>query len=193
MPEAIIDGSGKGFQAKVDSSNRLTTAATTATAIEHAGIEGDSYNINTGKINLTGASASAVVYIKNNGERDLDIENVAIGVSDGTVSDIGELILVRNPTGGDIISDGTAVDMNQNRNFGSPKTLTVDVYKGKDGGTLSGGNDYALFFQGDNTRLFTDLDTILPRGTSLGITYNPKLSSGSVNVYVALILHLVEV
>ncbi len=190
MPETIKDGTGTGNQAKVDVTNRLLTRAITVTDAQNSADNGDAYNINTGKISISGAAASAIIYFKNNEDRNIHLESIAMGVSDGTVADIGELVMVRNPTGGDIISDKTAVAMNANRNFASNKSLTADVFNGKDGGTLTGGDDFALFFQGDNGRLFADVDTTIPKGASVGFTYDPNLASGTVNVYIALIVHL---
>jgi len=190
MSEQIIDGTGTGYKVKIDSTNKMGTRSVTTSDITEAAANGDAYNLNTGKINLTGAAASAIMYVQNNEPRDLYLDFIGLGVSDGTVSDIGELVLIRNPTAGDLITDATDVDMNANRNAGSNKVLAANVYKGKDGGTVTGGNNSALFFHGDNARLFGSLDIILPRGHSIGITYDPNLASGSVNVYAVLICHL---
>jgi hypothetical protein len=155
----------------------------------HAAADGNAYNINTGDVSFS--AAGTLIYVKNNEDRDLVIEALAVGVGNtGTHSDIGNITLVRNPTGGDLITDATAVSMNQNRDFGSNKTLTVDDYKGKSGGTLTGGNNIAQFYQGANGRLFADINLILPKGSSIGITYDPNLSSGSVNAYAAIICYL---
>ena len=66
MAEQIIDGTGTGAKVKVDSANRLHTHSVTEDLIEYAASQGDSYNINTGTINLTSATESALLYFKNN-------------------------------------------------------------------------------------------------------------------------------
>lgn len=182
----ILDGKGKGTKAQVDSSNRLRTHAVTESEQLHSAEEGNAYNINTGLISITGNAT--LVYIKNNGTNDLVINAIAIGSFEGiTHSDDPYITLVRNPTGGDLISDATAVSMNQNRNFGSNNTLTADIYKGKVSGTLTGGNNIAILQVTPGGRSFYEIDFLLPKGTSLGITLTANVNSGSANYYCALI------
>ena len=122
----IEDGKGGGKSAQVDSSNRLRTHAVSETEALHSAEEGTAYNINTGLITITGDAT--LIYLKNNEENDFVINSVALGSFEGiTHSDDPYITIVRNPTGGDLISDATAVSMNQNRNFGSSRTLTADV------------------------------------------------------------------
>lgn len=184
----IEDGRGSGTKARVDGNNHLHTHAITQAEILQALDKGDAYNINTGSI--TFSAAGTLIYIKNNEDQDLLIEAFAIGTGTGTFSDSGEITLIRNPTGGDLISDATAVSINQNRNHGSAKTLSVTVYKGKSGGTITGGNDSALVFQTGSTRSYNTINFLLPKGQSLAIKIDPKLSSGSMKAYAALICYL---
>ena len=137
------DGKGTGSKARVDANNRLHTQSVTEPEGLHSTEGGDAYNINTGLISITGDAT--LQYIKNNEDKDLVIEAIAIGSFEGiTHSDDPYITLVRNPTGGDLISDATAVSMNQNRNFGSNKTLSADAYKGKVSGTVTGGDNIAI-------------------------------------------------
>lgn len=184
----IEDGTGAGYKCKVDALNRLHVESTSVPEAVSQVYQGDAYNINTG--NITFSAAGTLLYIQNNEDQDLNIVAIAVGVGAGTTSDIGEITLVRNPTGGDLISDATAVSMNQNRNFGSTKTLTANAYKGKSGGTLTGGNNIALFYQGSSGRLFASIDFVIPKGQSMAITYDPKLSSGNTKAYAAVICYL---
>lgn len=182
----IQDGKGSGNKAQVDSANRVRTHAITEPEQLHATEEGDGYNINTGLISITGNAT--LLYLKNNGTKDIVINAVAIGSFEGiTHSDDPYITLVRNPTGGDLISDATAVSMNQNRNFGSSNTLTVDVYKGKVGGTLTGGNDIAILQVTPGSRSYYTIDFLLPKGSSIGIKLTANVSSGSANYYAALV------
>jgi hypothetical protein len=185
----IDDGKGDGFKARVDSNKRLHTQSVTEEESIHAAEIGDAYNINTGLISITGDAT--LMYIKNNENQDLIIEAIAIGSFEGiTHSDDPYITLVRNPTGGDLISDATAVSMNQNRNFGSNKTLTADAYKGKVSGTLTGGNDIAILQVNPATRSFYTINFVLPKGASMGIKLTANVTSGSANYYGAFICHL---
>jgi len=183
----IEDGKGTGYKGRVDRNNRIHTQSVQESEALHAAELGDGYNINTGDVTFT--AAGTLAYFKNDQIEDFVVEALAIGIGTGAVSEIGTLTLVRNPTGGDLITDATAVDMNANRNFGSNQTLeaTTLAYKGKSGGTITGGADIAQFYQGTNGRLFATINFILPKGASLGIRYNPNLSSGNVVAYCAVI------
>ena len=74
----IENGKGTGDKAKVDSSNRLATLATTITSAEDATERADSFNINSGLVTLTDASEQGILYVKNNGDRDLKISAIVV-------------------------------------------------------------------------------------------------------------------
>jgi hypothetical protein len=187
----INDGTGKGNQAKVDTNNRIHTQAVTESESLHSSEVGDAYNINTGNIALTGDGT--LIYLKNNEDKDLVIEAIAFGNNGlGTYTSVANprYTIVRNPTGGDLISDASAVSMNQNRNFGSNKTLTADTYKGKVSGTLTGGNDIAILEGTTDGRDYFTINFVLPKGSSIGIKYTANLSSGTAGIYAAIICFL---
>ena len=183
----LEDGKGSGREAQVDSSNRLRTHSVSETESLHASEEGQAFNINTGLISITGDAT--LIYFKNNEEKDFVVEAVALGSFEGiTHSDDPYITLVRNPTGGDLINDASAVSMNQNRNFGSKNSLADSLaYKGKVGGTITGGDDIAILQATPGGRSFYTIEFILPKGTSLGIKLTANVSSGSANWYCALI------
>lgn len=185
----IEDGTGQGLFARIDENNRLHVHAVQVTEVVHAAELGLAYNINTGQISITGDAT--LIYLKNNETKDLVISAIAVGNDGGATYSTRPLItVVRNPTGGDLISDATPVDMNQNRDFGSSRVLNVDVYKGKVGGTLTGGNDIAVIQSTTGGRDFFTLDFILPEGKSIGLTYDSNISSGTSQIYVAFIGYL---
>jgi hypothetical protein len=186
----IQDGKGQGYVAQVDNENRVRTQSVSETEALHNLELGNNYNINTGLISITGDAT--LLYIKNNEDKDLIVEALALAMADGNAvySDDPYLTIVRNPTGGDLISDKTAVSMNQNRNFGSTQTLTADVYKGKVSGTLTGGNDLAILQASSGGRAFYTIDLLLPKGSSVGIKLTANMSSGASNTYIAAITHL---
>ena len=182
----IEDGKGKGVWAQVDASSRLRTHAITEGEALHAAEEGNAYNINTGLISITGDAT--LLYLKNNENSDIVIDAIAVGSFEGiTHSDDPYLTVVRNPTGGDIISDATAVSMNANRNFGSSNTLVADIYKGKVGGTMTGGSDLAILQATPGGRSFYPLQLVLAKGSTIGVKLTANVSSGSANWYCAFI------
>jgi len=192
MAETIRDGTGGGYVAKVDSSNRLHTNAVTLNEQEEALKIGDAYNINTGIITLTNDSDTPILYVKNNNGSAMHIKTIAVGVGATTGgSGINTITVIRNPTAGTIISGATNVDINSNRNYASSNTLSdVLAYKGATGNTMTDGDDHIIFFQGNNGRLFAGIEEYIPKGTSMGIKFNPGSGNTSVDVYCALILHV---
>ncbi len=183
----ISDGTGSGNRAKV-SGQRLFIHAIQEDEGLNATEDGDAYNLNTGDIALTSSNVSGIMYCKNNESRDLHIQAVALGVdSAGTTNNVSKVVLIRNPTS---VSFSTAVDMNQNRNFGSSKTLTADVYKGAEGATVTGGNSIIQFYMASGSRLFAGIDMVLTKGDSMAVTIDTNTSSGTTTIYAALIIHL---
>tara|TARA_R110000868_G_scaffold186204_1_gene428464 strand:+ start:129 stop:719 length:591 start_codon:yes stop_codon:yes gene_type:complete len=189
----IVDGTGTGNQGKIDLNNRLHTKAITDTEGSDANVTGRAFNINTGELTLTSANESAVLYYKNNEIQDYVVTAIAVGLgpsTGGASTDIPVIKVTRNPTGGTIVDDATAVDINSNRNYGSSLTLTADTYKGGTDKTFTGDTDHIIFYQGENGRLFAGIDTVLPKGTSMGITITPATSNTSMTCYAALIGYL---
>ena len=189
MPDTIRDGSGKGYLAKVDENLRLFTNSVTEPQSDEANEDGDAYNLNTGKITLTDAVDTPVMYFKNNEDRDYIIESIAIGLgpTTGGSGGIPEVTFIRNPTTGTIIDNTTNVDINSNRNYGSNKTLTADVYKGATGNTMTDGVDHIFVYAKADARSFITIGEVLPKGTSFGIKIKPQASNTSMTVYTAII------
>ena len=195
MAEIIKDGTGKGNTAKVDNNNQLHTFSVTETEQRQASQLGNEYNINTGTIAYTGTGESSMIYFKNDESTDFIITAIAVGLGtrSATVTDAANITIIRNPTGGDIISDATAVSINSNTNFGSSNSLssTTLAYKGKDGGTITGGTDHALLYMTDG-RLYATLNVELPKGSSIAVKIDLNTSGGA-NAYCALIGYLKNV
>lgn len=187
----IGDGTGQGKFAKVGPKNRLHVHSVAEPEAVQSASEGNAYNINTGLISIT--ADATLLYFKNNEDKDFVVEAVALGSFEGiTHSDDPYITLSRNPTGGDLITDATAVSMNQNRNFGSSKVLDADAYAGKVGGTVTGGNDIAILQVTPGGRSFYTINFIIPKGNSVAIDLTANVSSGSANYYAAIIGHLKE-
>lgn len=194
MAEEIKNGTGNGDKMKVDANNQAHVFAVTEDEQKQATAKGNEYNINTGLIAYTGTATSSLIYFKNNEEQDYVISAIVIGLGNRstTITDAAVITIIRNPTGGDIISDATLVDINSNSNFGSSNSLktTTLVYKGKQAGTITGGTEHAILYLSGN-RLFANLNIELTKGSSIGITIDLNTSGGA-NVYGALIGYVAD-
>jgi hypothetical protein len=192
MSEQIKDGSGSGYLAEVDSSNKLMTRAVTEGAEVFANKKGNAYNLNTGIINLTDASRTSVIYLKNNEDKDLIISSVVIGVFNSANGDGLDMLatFVRNPTDGDIITNMNNVSINSNRNYGSTNTLSADVYKGATGETAVTGTDHILIRISEQSRNFITINEFLPKGSTFAVDITPPTGNDGMNVYVAVISYL---
>jgi len=188
----IENGEGTGNKLGINGRNEAKTFAVTETEAQAASEVGDAYNINTGDIISIASGNASLIYFKNDEEADIIIEAMAIGLRGFTnLTDMAVITVIRNPTTGDIVSDATAVAMNQNRNFGSSKTLksTTLAYKGKNAGTFTDGDNIVQFYQGNNSRLFAGINLEVPRGSAVGI----KVEGGGATAgtaYAALVMHL---
>ena len=190
MAHSIVDAY-TGNTAAVSSDFKLRTRSISETRIQHSVELGLAYNINSGDIASMATGESAILYFKNGEEVDFSVDAIAIGIKDATGSDIHTVTVVRNPTAA---SFSSAVDMNQNRNFGSANSLTNSlVYKGADSATLTGGDDMAQFYMNESGRLFANVDFVLPKNKSIGIKLDLNLSSGTTTVYAAIIGHQEEI
>lgn len=185
----VKDGTGKGYLAGVTVNNRLRVAGVLQTLTEVATQTGDTYNIATSTLTLTTSGESALFYIENNEDNDLLIDNLIINIIDYTGTDGQPIVKVlRNPDAGTVISDATAA-VQSNRNFGSSKSLTANIYEGTEGKTLSG-QDATVEIPLPSTALssFSAFDTIvvLPKGATFGITYTPPSGITTVDVIIAI-------
>lgn len=174
----ISDGTGAGYKAGVDSSNRMMTASTTETAFEYAAKAGRAFNLNTEDISLTGAASGdqGLLYIKNNEDQDLSLLGWFIGIRNldtagRSGSDTHLFKLVTNPTGGTLISDASPGFI-ANRTLGSPRTFDFDVFRASGSSkTVTGGDTVDVLYQYHNAgRTFGSVYLTLPRGASLAIT-----------------------
>ena len=182
----IIENGGGAPQAwaKVGTDNRLWTKSLSFTEYENASLEGKAFNVNTGLITLTGTGENACIYIKNNRSEDLFLEGFFTGVAtrSGTVSDSAVVKVYRNPTGGTIVDDQSAVTL-VNRNTGSNETFTdVIAYKASASGKTLTGQDsepVLLHIQGSNSRVFGNVFLAVPRGGSVGVTIDLNTDGSS--------------
>lgn len=189
---SVIRDAATQKSAHVDENCDLHTFSIVETEIEAANEKGNAFNINTGLVALTGTAASGVFYFKNDEVTDYVINGFVtfIGVRSATVTDYPLVTIIKDPTGGDVISNASAVSIKSNSNFGSSKTLGSGTlcYKGADGGTITGGSTHAIIGVSEGRNQFP-IPMELPRGSSVGITIDLNTSGGA-NVYIALIGYL---
>jgi|DEB0MinimDraft_6_1074348.scaffolds.fasta_scaffold38448_2 hypothetical protein len=186
----IDSGTGNGKSVKIDDQNRMYVDAITFNRAEEEVERGNGYNINTGVINLTSANKSAVLYMKNNEDDPLVVTALFYmwGTSTGGTGDV-LVTMLRNPSAGTIISNAVAAEMaGVNRNFGSNKSLSADIYKGAEGNTFTNGDKVieSLLDQGARRTVLTVGDVVIPKGSSLGIDITPATGNTSLDVEFAI-------
>jgi hypothetical protein len=186
MAEIIKDGVGKGFYAKVDSTNRLHTDSSQLPRSAVAAFNGDAYNINTGTINLTGTSDSGLLYVKNTGDNSIVIETFIylLGNTDG--SGDTQVQIIRNPTTGTLITGGTAFSA-VNRNFNTSKTLSATILKGAHGTTVTDG-DVAIesIFSGVGRQVVSVGAVVLNKNNSVAIKVQAPTGTTDMDVQLAI-------
>jgi hypothetical protein len=80
MTDYIKDGTGNGFTAKVDSTNRLTTFSTTLSEYDYVTARGRAFNVNTQDVTPASSSQTPVFYLKNDSVNNIVIEAWFFGV-----------------------------------------------------------------------------------------------------------------
>ena len=192
--EQIQDGTGRGYVVKVDENNRLHTDTVSTPSEQNAATNGLSFNINTGIITLTNASTkNAVMYVKNNEDYDLVVVLMLLqtGASTGGSGNILVDVL-RNPTTGTIVSGATSVEINQNKNFGSSRTLDATAYVGATGLTFTNGSKIFESILATTTQRIP-IETggiVIPKGSSIGINITTSAGNSSMACEFALSCYL---
>ena len=187
----IDDSTGSGHGLKINSNNEAHVFAIVESELESANDKGLAYNLNSGEVAGITSGDASLIYFKNDESEVYIIDAIAIGLRGFTgLSDMAVVEVIKNPTGGDIISDATAADMKSNANFGSSNALEVGtlVYKGKNSGTITDGVLHAYAYANNNSRTFAVLNMEVPRGGSVAVKVTSDATAG--NAYCALIGHL---
>ena len=164
MPEIIKDGTGKGYQAKVNNDNQLLVDARSVSAEHWANHEkSKAFNTNFQALSMT-ATKRIIHYFKNTGSAEVIFEGISWNVSQNI-----EIELRSNMTG--TLAGGTDMDIG-NLNTGSNNTLAVTALYGDNITGLSGGDlifrakqsagDYSI-----NTNF--EADVILAPNTDMAI------------------------
>lgn len=178
MSEMILDGTGKGYKAKVNSNSRLETFSISEERIADISKTGYSFLIGSDFISLTTtASFNGLLYIKNNSStKDLFIKTIRI-CADGTGS--VQCRLIRNPTTGTLISDANAAD-NLSANAGSNVNFDGLAYSASgDAKTVTDGSNWTQFINKMPGHSVQDYQgaIVIPNGQSVAITAKPSAST----------------
>ena len=184
MAEQIKDGTGFGYLAKVDSTHRLETHAITETTIANAVHRGKAWNVGTGIISLTGnATASALMYVKNNGSLHLviDLYVFITGASTGGSGNM-KVEIMRNPTGGTLISAPSGSIDATSMNFGSSNVPNATISYGAEAKTLTGEDDILRSQTTASNRLLLGIITHLPGGASVGLRVTTPAGNSAMDI-----------
>lgn len=193
MAETIKDGTGFGFEVKVDSTNRMYTDSVIRDEVYEYLTQGELYNLSTGVINLTSANQSAVFYLKNNDTEGkiLVIKEILVIPATSTGGTGAFTIqVIKNPTTGTLI-DNALAGTQSNRNFGSANTITGDIYKGAEGYTLTDGSVFATTSRSTIENVAFDAAPIaLNKSNSIGLKFTPQSGNTSQNVIIAATVYM---
>ena len=136
MGRPIGDGTGTGFEAKVDKNHRLHAMSLIEEPLENLGHQGRAFWVTTDFINITTtASYSGVLYLKNT-NTDKRI-HLSILRNASTVNALWRML--KNPTTGTLITGGTAV-IPENAYFTSTSSANAVAIKGANALTLTDGS-----------------------------------------------------
>lgn len=179
----LEDGTGTGSKLKISKQNRAQTDAVTSTTAQKAAEEGRLYQIGAGVVNLTSSNESQVLFLKNDGDSDLEISNVTLSsslASGGAVAD-NEVFLAQlyvNPTTIDNSSPAPLI----NNNLGSSQQPEGVFLAGSEGSAVVGGQlgGAAYFEVAKFSRV--NLTWVLPKGSSFSISITPPAGNNSMNV-----------
>ena len=185
----IENGAGDGTKARVfTGSNRLAVQSVTRSALGDSIDRAATWNVGTGPITLTTATQSAVMYLKNNGAVTIEIDLYVLLTGPSTGGTGRALIsVVRNPTGGTIVTGALPVSDKVQMNFGSNAQPSATIYKGAEGNTLTGfDSEFRSQMGVGPDRLLLPVITQLTEGSSIGVRYTPPAGNTSQSIEVVM-------
>jgi hypothetical protein len=184
----IIDGRS-GNAAKVDIVNRLHVDAVSRSSVVDASINGETFFITTGSVNLTTDSESWLLYAKNDDTVQWVVESIeaAFGASNGSGDSFSQFNV--GATEGTLISAGVDIPA-INLNIGSPNQLPSTIKLGGEGSTITNGlnTPVTLIPEGSLIRMFSAGPVVIPPGTSFAIAYTPPSGNTGMNTSVQIVI-----
>ena len=164
----ILDGTGKGYRAKVDEKNRLQVLCTSKTMAEAQTEDGCGWFISTDFLTLSNAGVNPIFYFKNFGNTDVSLLELrlSLGAAGGDATSICSFSIYSNPSdvaGGEIIYP-------VNKKIGDAKPFEFESKQATGASPITASN---LVSKVDVTDLlpgqFHDHDTylVVPRGNAI--------------------------
>ena len=182
MSIKILDGHGTGFEARINKEGRVLTAGISMPAIQNAACRGKAYNLQTSKINLTSAASSGIMYLQNNdSDHTVVLGELRTFLGQSNSPGDTELIMYANPTGGTLLTAGTAVTP-VNRNFGLTVPALATAYEGAEGKTITGGVVAIAAIAQSGVGAGVQLYFVIPNGKSLAVSITPPTGNTSMAV-----------
>lgn len=183
----IQDGTGKGYMAQVDDTNKLSIRGVTESTYDEQGKVGEGFNVNTFFVPFasTGTTETPLLYLTNNESKDIELVNffVAVGLSGGTFSDNPLFKAYGNPVG--TVAGGVNVTLT-NRRIGSARTFLLAA-KRQDSGTpltwTPTGTPILYQTLTQSNRSFGAVNLHLPPASSIIVTFTSNLAAATVNAY----------
>ena len=188
MAGHIEDGTGTGNKMKVDAQNKAHVQSLSINYEDFAVLNGDSFGVLAPVTTLTSGTISYLLYVSNDNTHDIVISNLLLstGESTGGANKDWLLTIQFNPTGGTLISAGSAV-FEVNNNLSSAKTLDITPLSGVEGSTATGGVSVSQLVNGESTfRLGQKI--VVPAGASFALGVTPPTSNTSVDTNIGLTL-----
>lgn len=187
--DIVIKDGSSGRSAKVDSNGRVAVASVSKSAVIDASINGETFFITTGSVNLTDAAEAWLLYVKNDETVQWVVESIAahMGATDGVGDSFHQFNV--GATEGTLISAGIPLPA-INLNIGSPKQLESTIRLGGQGKTITNGinTPKTLEPEGLLIREFEAGPVVIPPGTSFAVAYTPPAGNTSQNTSVQIVI-----
>ena len=182
----IQDGTGRGYLARVDNTNRLAVRGVIETTYDNLGKMGAAFNVNTQLVPFvsTGTTETPLLYLRNLEPSDIELVNVffAIGLSAGVFSENPLFRAYSNPVS---VAGGVAVTPT-NRLIGDPRTFALTVQR-QDAGTpltwTPAGTPILYQTLIQSNRSVGAVNLHLPSSASVIITLTTNLAASTVSAY----------
>jgi hypothetical protein len=183
----IQDATGNGFEAGVDSTNRLLVEAVNLVVREEAVLLGASFELGTLQT-LTVDTELGLIFVRNNGDRTIIIDRFEFSGTASTGGSGSTMLLTLYK--GAALTNGTS-SAAANANFASALTLDADIETGNGStSTVSGGTAFGssyITFEGEST---FDGPWALPRGSQIVMAATPPSGNTSMGFTVRILTHL---
>lgn len=182
----IQDGTGKGYFAQVDVTNKVAVRGTVESTYDERGRIGEAFNVNTQLVPFasTGTTETPLLYFVNNELADVELLNffAAVGLSAGVFSENPIFRIYGNPSG---VTGGVAVPAT-NRRVGSPRAFSFTAQR-QDSGTplLWTPSGTPLLFQTltQSNRAIGTVNLHLSPSASVIVTLTSNLAASTVSAY----------